>query len=73
MRDVQTAPLTKEVLGKMYNTTAGAMLKLGFKHASTLSREIRKKKMRVFRYLGENLFLDEFLEEWVLKNTSKVK
>lgn len=64
-----TAP-TVRVNNKLYYGVAGAAAALGIS-AHTLRREISRKNIRNLRHSCRILFLPEWLDEWVDRNTVK--
>ena len=57
-----------ELNGKSYYTVEGASERLGISRSS-LCRELRKKAIRVLKHPRGNLFLQEWLDEWIERKT----
>lgn len=60
------------VMDQVFYTTEGAMKVIGIGRTA-LSREIKEKRISVFRHPSGNLFSKESLNAWILNRTSKAR
>lgn len=58
------------VLDQVFYTTEGAMKVIGIGRTA-LSREIKEKRISVFKHPSGNLFSKEALNAWIINRTSK--
>lgn len=60
------------VMDKPYFTRSGAMAMMGIK-STALSREIKEKRISVFKHPVCDLFSREAIEAWILNRTQRAK